>query len=46
MKNVSKMRNTLRWFGHLERMSSNKFIKKVYVSENENPNKIGMPAVR
>ncbi len=28
-------RNTLRWFGHIERMRSEGFVKKVYVSEIE-----------
>ncbi len=27
-------RNTLRWFGHIERMRSEEFVKKVYMSES------------
>ena len=32
-------RNTLRWFGHIERMKSDEFVKKVYVSEIEGPSR-------
>ncbi len=39
-------RNTLRWFGHIERMGSEKFVKKVYVSENVGPNSRGRPPGR
>ncbi len=28
-------RNTLKWFGHMKRMKSEEFVKKVYVSELE-----------
>lgn len=28
-------RNTLRWFGHSERMKNKKFVKKSYLSETE-----------
>ncbi len=36
-------RNTLRWFGHTERMENEKFVKKVYQSSVEGPNRIGRP---
>ncbi len=39
-------RNTLRWFGHIERMRSEKFVKKVYMSENVAPNSRGRPPGR
>ncbi len=32
-------RNTFRWFVHIERMNSEEFVKKVYVSEIEGPNR-------
>ncbi len=31
-------RNSLRWFGHIERMESEEFVKKVYVSGGVGPN--------
>ena len=31
---------TLRWFGHLERMKSEEFMKKVHVSEIECPRRV------
>ncbi len=31
-------RNTLRWFGHIERMENEEFGKKVYQSSVEGPN--------
>ncbi len=34
-------RNTLRWFGHIERMGSEEFVKKVYVSESVGPGSRG-----
>ncbi len=34
-------RNTLRWFGHTERMKSEEFVKKVYVSEIKGPGRRG-----
>ncbi len=34
-------RNTLRWFGHIERMGSEEFVKKVYMSESMTPNSRG-----
>ena len=38
--------NTLKWFGHMERKKNEEFVKKVYVSETEDPRKRGRPAVR
>ncbi len=34
-------RNTLRWFGHIERKGSEEFVKKVYMSESVGPNSRG-----
>ena len=34
-------RNTLRWFGHTERMGNEEFVKKVYRSESVGPNSRG-----
>ena len=31
-------RNMLRWFGHIDRMGSEEFVKKVYVSGSVGPN--------
>ncbi len=39
-------RNTLRWFGHFERMGSEEFVKKVHVSESVGPTSKGRPPVR
>ncbi len=39
-------RNTLRWFDHIERMKSDEYVKKVYVSEIECPNRRGRPLGR
>ncbi len=39
-------RNTLRWFGHTERMKSEEFAKKVYVSETVDPSSRGRPLGR
>ncbi len=41
-------RNTLRWLGHIERMKSEEYVKKVYISESENvdPSRRGMPLGR
>ncbi len=36
-------RSTLRWFGHIERMENVEFVKKVYVSSVEGPNRRGRP---
>ncbi len=35
-------RNTLKWFGHVERMGSEEFVK-VYESKFEGPNRKGRP---
>ena len=39
-------RSTLRWFGHIERIGSKEFVKKVYMSESVGPNSKGRPPVR
>ena len=39
-------RNTLQWFGHIERMGSGEFVKKVYMSESVGPNRRGRPPGR
>ncbi len=39
-------RNTLRWFGHVERMGSERLIKKVYESEVEVQRGRGRPRAR
>ncbi len=39
------MRNTLKWFGHVERMGSEEFVK-VYESELEGHNRRGRPLGR
>ncbi len=39
-------RNTLRWFGHIERRGKEEFVKKVYVSERVGPNSRGRPPGR
>ena len=39
-------RNTLRWFGHIEIMKSEEFVKKVYINELEGANKRGRPFER
>ena len=39
-------RNTLRCFGHVERMKSEEFVKNVYVSETESSNQQGRPLGR
>ena len=39
-------RNTLRWFGHIERKNSEEFVKKVYVSEIIGSWRRGRPVVR
>ncbi len=36
----------LRWFGHIERMENEKFVKKVYLSSVEGPNRRGRPLGR
>ncbi len=39
-------RNKLRWFGHSERMGSEEFVMKVYMSESVGPNIRGRPPGR
>ena len=39
-------RNTLRWFGHLERMEKGEITRRVYESEIEGPGVRGRPPVR
>ncbi len=34
-------RSTLRWFGHIERMGNEEFVKKVYLGSVEDTNKRG-----
>ena len=38
--------NTLRWFGHMERKKSKELVKKVYMSEIEDPRRRERPVVR
>ncbi len=39
-------RNTLRWFGHIEKMGSEEFVKKIYMSESVGTNIRGRPLGR
>ncbi len=39
-------RNTVRWFGHTERMNGEEFVNKMYVSEIEGPSMRGRPLGR
>ncbi len=39
-------RSTLRWFGHIERMENEEFVKKVHRSSVEGPNWRGRPLGR
>ncbi len=39
-------RSTLRGFGHTERMENEEFVKKVYLSSVEGPNRRGRPPGR
>ncbi len=39
-------RSTLRWFGHIEKMENEEFVKKVYFSSDEGPNRKGRPLGR
>ncbi len=36
-------RSTLRWFGHIEKMGSEEFVKKVHLSSVEGPSRRGRP---
>ncbi len=38
--------STLRWFGHIERMGNEEFVKKVYRSSVEGPSRRGRPLGR
>ncbi len=39
-------RSTLRWFAHIEKIDNKEFIKKVYLSSVEGPNRRGRPLGR
>ncbi len=39
-------RSTLRWFGHIERMGNEEFVKRVYLSNVEGTNRRGRPLGR
>ncbi len=39
-------RSTMRWFGHIQRMENEDFVKKVYWSSVEGPNRRGRPLGR
>ncbi len=39
-------RSTLRWFGHVERMGNDEFVKRVYLSSGEGTNRRGRPLGR
>ncbi len=39
-------RSTRRWFGHIERMGNEEFVKKVYLSSAEGMNRRGRPLGR
>ncbi len=39
-------RSTLGWFDHIERMENEEFVKKVYQSSVEGPNRRGRPLGR
>ncbi len=39
-------RNTVRWFGHIERMGNEEIVKKVYKSASLRPNSRGRPPWR
>ncbi len=40
------LRSTLRWFGHIERMENEEFVKKVYRRSVEGPKRRGRPLGR
>ncbi len=42
----SVKRRILRWFGHIERIENEKFVKKAYWSSVEDPNRRGRPLGR
>ncbi len=39
-------KSTLRWFGHIDRMENEEFVKKVYINSGEGTNRRGRPLVR
>ncbi len=39
-------RSTLRWFGHIERMGNEEFVKRVHLSSGEGTNRRGRPLGR
>ncbi len=39
-------KSALRWFGHIERMENEEFVKKVYLSSVEGPKRRGRPVGR
>ncbi len=39
-------RSTLRWFGHIEKMGNEEFVKRVYLSSVEGTNRRGRPLGR
>ncbi len=39
-------RSTLRWFGHVERMGNDEFVKRVYLCSGEGTNRRGRPLGR
>ncbi len=39
-------RSTLRWFGNIERMENEEFVKRVYLSSGEGRNRRGRPLGR
>ncbi len=39
-------RSILRWFGNIERLENEEFVKKVYLSSVEGPNRRGRPLGR
>ncbi len=39
-------RSTLRWFGHIEKMRNEEFVKRVYLSSVEGTNRRGRPLGR
>ena len=39
-------RSTLRWFGHIERMKSEEFVKRMYMNKTVGPNSRGRPLGR
>ncbi len=46
LNNQGDIHGTLRWFGHIERMENEEFVKKVYQSSVEGHNRSGRPLRR